>query len=484
MIPILYEKGETEFTSNGLGRLRDCKSAICVEERNSIYTLDFEYPVNGINFENIQCGRIVAVTHDESGDIQPFDIVGYSRPINGIVTFHAVHISYRQTALTAKGTNINALAQAFTVLGQAQPSNPFIYSAESPLQSGNFAAADGIPHSVRQMLGGMEGSILDSYGGEFEWDKFNVKLWDSRGSLKNFTIRYGVNLADYSESMDYSDTYTAVIPYWKGQDADGNEVVVEGSMQSSPYPSFNEQGRCIPLDVTDKFNSEDGQPTQAQVEAEGIAHLQANQPYLPNQNIKVDFMRLADSPEYAQFANLQQCRLCDSINVVFPRYNMQGQFKIVKTEWDVLQEKYKSLELGALSTSLAQAMGISQPSATTLTSIPSPTLPSVEDISSSFTFGGAWTSIVKTAYKYDKMVFFHLEASTSSYQANYGYTIATIASSYRPNQMFIGHGYTTDGSYNPKAVVSVRINSNGNIVVDSQNNTGAYFFITGFYVIP
>ena len=161
--------------------------------------------------------------HDESGGIQPFDIVSYSRPINGIVTFHAVHISYRQCALTVSGTNINSLADAFTMLGNAEPSNPFTYWTDKT-SLGYLASGDGIPHTVRSILGGMEGSILDAYGGEYEWDTWTVKLWAARGSLKDFTIRYGANMTDYNEDTDYNDTYNSVIPYWVGQDANGDPL--------------------------------------------------------------------------------------------------------------------------------------------------------------------------------------------------------------------------------------------------------------------
>ena len=359
MIPILYEKNETAFTSNGLGRLRDCISCVVTEERNGIYECDFEYPIDGVNYDRIQLGRIIAVEHDESNDIQPFDIVSYSRPINGVVTFHCVHVSYRQTAMTVSGTNINSLADAFTMLGNAVPSNQFNYWTDKS-SSGYLASGDGIPHSVRSILGGMEGSILDAYGGEYEWDTWTVKLWASRGSLKNFTIRYGVNLTDYSEEVDYTDTYTSVVPYWVGQDADGNDTIIKGDKQTSGYPSFNGQERCVPIDVTDKFDSEDGVPTKAQVEAQGVAHLNEMQPYLPAQTIKVDFVRISDSPEYAQFKSLQKCKLCDSVNVIFSKYKMQGQFKIVKTEYDVLQERYNTLELGTLSVTLSQALGLTQ----------------------------------------------------------------------------------------------------------------------------
>lgn len=356
MIPILYEKNETAFTSNGLGRLRDCISCVVTEERNGIYECDFEYPVDGINYDRIQCGRIIAVRHDESNDVQPFDIVGYERPINGVVTFHCVHISYRQTALTVYGNNIESLADAFDLLGNSTPANPFTYWTDKT-STGFLASADKVPHSVRQMLGGMEGSILDIYGGEYEWDKWTVKLWQSRGEQKNFTIRYGLNLTDYKEDLDYSESFNSVIPYWTGQNKKGNDIVVRGSEVSSGQPSFNGTSRCVPLDLTDKFETK---PSVADLEAEASSQLSSQQPYLPSQTIEVDFVRLYDSADYAQFAVLQKCRLCDSIRVVFSRYNMSGIFKIVKTEYNVLQERYNKLELGTLAATLSEAMGISQ----------------------------------------------------------------------------------------------------------------------------
>ena len=169
MIPILFEKTETAFMSNGIARLRDTISATVSEERNGLYELDFTYPVTGANYEKIICGRIVGVTHDESGDIQPFEIVSVSRPINGIVTFHAVHLSYRQSQMTATGSNINSLSDAFALLKTAEPLNPFEYETDIT-STAYMAAADGIPRTVRQLLGGVQGSILDTYGAEFEWD--------------------------------------------------------------------------------------------------------------------------------------------------------------------------------------------------------------------------------------------------------------------------------------------------------------------------
>ena len=354
MIPILFESAETAFTSNGLGRLRDAISVHACEERNGVYEVDFEYPVDGAHFDDIIPGRIIYTTHDETGIPQPFDIISYSRPINSVVTFHAEHISYRQTKLTCYGSNINSISQAFALFATAQPSNPFSYDADFT-SNAFMAAADTTPRSVRQMIGGVEGSFLDAYGGEIEWDRFNVHFRKQRGIKRDFSIRYGVNMLDFTDDTDYSGSYSSCIPFWHGQDSTGNEITVIGSRVDYSGTSYNGRNDCVPLDLTEKFES---QPTSAQLESMAASVMNSKQPNLPSQNIKVDFIRLQDSPEYEQFSSLLQCNLCDTVHVEFPRYNMQGDFKIVRVVYDSLAERYIEMELGNLSTSLAEALGI------------------------------------------------------------------------------------------------------------------------------
>lgn len=350
MIPILYESTETEFNNNGLGRLRDCINCIVAEERNGVYECDFEYPVTADDFNDIRIGRIIGVTHDDSDDIQPFDIVSYEKPIDGVVTFHAVHISYRQSYLTVRGKNINSLADAFARLSEyATPTNPFTYQTDKT-STGYVGAFNGIPQTVRSMLGGVEGSILDAYGGEYEWDRFNVILHSRRGADRDFSIRYGVNMLDYNEELDSSGTYMACVPYW----TDGTLTVV-GDKQTASGTTITNRGECIPLDVSDKFESK---PTKSAVNQMGKSVMEAQNPTIPSQNIKVEFVRLQDLG-YEGFENLLKCGLCDTVNVVFPNYNTQSRFKIVKTVWDVLSDRYESMELGDLSVTLAEALGIS-----------------------------------------------------------------------------------------------------------------------------
>ena len=348
MMPILYESTETEFKSNGLGRLRDAISVTVIEGRNSIYECDFEYPVDGAGFNRIKLGRIIAVEHDDTGDIQPFDIVSCTRPLNGIVSFHAVHISYRLSKVVATGTNINSLSDALAMLSNSIPTTQFTFYSDKD-GTGYMSAADGKPKSVRQLLGGAEGSILDTYGGEYKFDKWTVGLLSQRGIARDFVIRYGVDLVDYSEDADYSESFSSVIPFWAG-----SNVTVIGDKQTASGTTYNGRDECVPLDLTDKFNS---QPTKAQLNAYAQGYLNSANSLLPKQSITVSFIRPSDVINYSALANLYKCSLCDTIRVDFPMYKMQGRFKIVKTVYDVLLERFTEMELGTLSTTLAEALG-------------------------------------------------------------------------------------------------------------------------------
>lgn len=462
MIPILYDTNETAFISNGLGRLRDAIEVKVTEERNGVYECDFSYPVNGANYEDIQLGRIIGVTHDESEDIQPFDIVSFERPIDGVVTFHCTHISYRQSYMTVTGSNINSLADAFDLLTTAEPNNPFAYETDKTDSLGYLASADGVPKTVRSMLGGIEGSILDAYGGEYEWDRFRVILHSARGYQRNFSIRYGVNMLDYNEDFDSAGTYSSCIPYW----TDGATTIV-GDRQDSGSATITGRGECVPLDVSDKFESK---PTKAQVEAMGLSVMNSRQPFLPAQNIHVEFVRLQDMG-YKGLENLYDCKLCDTINVIFPFYNTSGQFKIVKTVWDVLQDRYESMELGDLSVTLSEALGISSTldssnkndvdvaSCTIASGFASYTSgddPVVRRVNGVCTF--RWACKPTTAIN-------PLNATA--------HTVCTIPAGYRPaqNMYYVGQGSGT-------AIFHFTINTDGTVNIsrlrDMANANGAY----------
>ena len=359
MIPILYGKNETSFTTNGLGRLAECLKCVVTEERNGTYELEFDYPVSGLFYSELINGcddntdRVtVGVIHDDHHDIQPFDVYSYSAPINGIVTFYAHHISYRLSRIVVNPYTAESPASAITGLSTyAAVTNPFSFWTD---KTGGSTFYVDVPTDARSLLCGSEGSILDVYGkGEYQFDKFDVKLYLNRGTNTGVTIRYGKNLADITKEIDVSSEYNTIIPYWKGS-VDEQDVVV----YTTPIRSSNAPSAMPTLAIAHDFSSDfDGQPTAEQLENIALSYLDNNTPWVNTHNIKVDFVALWQTAEYDDYSLLQRVSLCDTVSVFYPELGViADEQKVIKTEYDVLLERYNSIEIGDRKTTFGENM--------------------------------------------------------------------------------------------------------------------------------
>lgn len=349
MIPILYESNETQFTSNGIGPLSDALECTVTEERNGEYICELVYPVDGKRFDDIQEGRIIGAWHDDNHDIQPFDIYGRSAPIDGKVTFYASHISYRLNSIVLLPQPYDTCAAAIAgIVQDSVGENPFSFYTNKNVTA-HYQRE--VPISVRSCLGGEENSILDVFGGgEYEFDKWNVRLLTRRGSDTDVEIRYGKNLTDFEQELDFSDAVNGIMPYWYGtRKLMGVDVKVafwlpERVLYKSGVTPVDGRNKVIPYDFSDKFEE---MPTETQLRTTAQAWLDSSDIWLPSNSIKVDFVRLSDTEEYKDVAPLQQVKLCDTVLVTFPKYNIEKlRIKIVKTVYNVLAERYDEMELG------------------------------------------------------------------------------------------------------------------------------------------
>lgn len=376
MIPILYESDERRFITNGIGRLSDCLSCTVTEERNGIYECEFTYPITGDRYEDIQEGRIIAVTHDNSGTIEPFDIYGRSAPINGIVTFYAHHVSYRLADIVVSPFSAASLSDALADLQiNAINSNPFTFWTDKP---GNAPYEVITPEVIRALLGGQEGSLLDVYGsGEYEFNRFDVKLWADRGTDSGVEIRYGKNLVDITHTIDKSESYNAVVPYWVNTETDevvmlpeqiliysgtliqqttltDESLVIIRNENDEPINVGYQIIDAIPLDLSDAFEEA---PTEAELRTAAQNRLANGQGWLPQETITVDFVQLWQTEEYKNVAPLQRVNLCDTVSVHYPQLGVNAvKEKVIKTVYNVLADRYDEIELGDPTTTLAEAV--------------------------------------------------------------------------------------------------------------------------------
>lgn len=343
MIPILFDSTETSFTSEGLGRLTGATVCDVAEERNGSFELELQYPVNGKLIQSLVPGNYILSTHDDSEDPEPFEIYQVSEPLEGFVTVNAWHISYQLNGIIANPFTAASCSAALAALpGASINSNPFTFWTDKSV-SGTYKLE--VPRSVRSILGGSEGSILDVYGtGEYKFEKYLVRLYLNRGANNGVSIRYAKNLVSLDRTRDASNQFNAVAPFWESEDA----VVY---LDHLVVRTGETAGRAIVLDLSNDF---DEQPTTAQLEAAAQSYVDASSNNVVKENIKVDFVQLWQTEEYKAFANLQRVKLCDTVNIVYERLGLNATAKVIKVVYDALKERYSSMELGEPRVSLSQ----------------------------------------------------------------------------------------------------------------------------------
>lgn len=343
----LHESTETSFTTNGLGTLSDAITCEVTEERNGEFELEMEYPVTGIRYKELQLRRIIMVKPNPYSDLQPFRIYAITKPINGIVTVNAEHISYDMSGYPVSPFVADTIQNAFINLKDASAvSCPFSFSTDKSTTA-NMTVLK--PSSMRSLLGGMDGSILDVYGGEYEFDRYTVKLWNKRGADRGVSIRYGKNLTDLKQEENCSSVYTGVYPFWYSEQ-DGLAQLDEKIVKASGTYNFI---RIYPLDLSQEWQDK---PTQEQLRARANSYMKANDIGVPTVSLTVSFIQLSQSTEYENYALLEDVHLCDTVMVEFPELNVSAAAKCIKTVYDAISNKYISIELGEARTNLASTI--------------------------------------------------------------------------------------------------------------------------------
>lgn len=347
MIPILYPKGTTSFTGEGLGRLSGSISAHALTVINSTYEIDIIYPIDGVHFSEIEEGSIILAPHDESGTLEPYEVYAISRPMNGKVVINAWHISYQLRGIVAKPFTGQSLYSGLSALKQAcMTTNNFTFSTTRAVSS---PITTTVPMAVRSALGGVDGSFLDVYGGEWDFSGFNCILKSRLGQDTDIRIKYGINLMDATKKTTINSFWTGVVPYWT---SDAGNVYYNGVIWSE-YADTLGFHVSIPVDCTGDFETE---PTQAQMLTWGQTYIANNAKSQIPTSIDVSFAALWQTEEYKDIAALQRLALGDTVTIEYKALGIENTARIVSTDYDILNERYSKMTIGQVKANIAQKL--------------------------------------------------------------------------------------------------------------------------------
>lgn len=350
MIPVLYKANATDFTTYGIGVLKDCTSCEVTEERNGAFECVLKYPITGAMYKEITLERLVKAKPNDTANDQVFRIYRVTTPINGQVTVYAQHISYDLSNIAALQWEAESISPQLAMERVFQnTATPHNFTCQTEYSAAKAFSVKK-PQSVRACLGGVAGSFLDLWGGEYEWDNFKVIHHQGRGQHTGVVIEYGKNLTDLEHDSENTDVYTDLLPYAIVTAEDGTETAVTLSEVLLPIAdSTLVQRKTLIRDFTEYFD-EDEPVTEDALRAYANKYLKSNPMGTPTPTLTVAFEPLWKQPEYA--AVLERVSLCDTVTIRHSLLGITSKAKVITTKYDTLAEKYISIELGSSKANL------------------------------------------------------------------------------------------------------------------------------------
>lgn len=331
----IHEKTAKTFGTLGLGALLPA-SCLVTEELNGAFELEMEHPYDeGGKWRRIERGRVLYAPTPTGR--QPFRIYNTTPTMSGIKV-NARHIFYDLLDnFCGKVQFIGAAPQAISAIQTAMAyPMPFTFSTDID-RRGRLAALRVNP--VQALLSDdndIEG-FVKAFGGELLRDHFSVAMKKRIGTERNVAIRYGKNLVGLEVDEDEGDVRTQVKAFGK----DGISATVD-----SPHINDYIYPKIMALE-------DNGAETVEELQGKAMSLFSVDKVDLPKINIKVDFVPLAKTEEYRDFAALEEVRLGDTVTVINEKMGFSKQAEVISYKWDCLRGQYGQVELGDFMPTIA-----------------------------------------------------------------------------------------------------------------------------------
>lgn len=343
---ILYPPTEKTFDNNGLGILGDAIDAEVYEELNGQFELTMRYPVSGFQFSQIAVECYITAKPNPASKPQPFRIYRITKPMGGIVTVYARHIAYNMGKIIAQRLYAENAKDAMQLIKErAVPECPFTFRTDLDKEGLMLLRQ---PTDLWTVLGSSEGAMLDVFGGEYEFDRYNVNLLQRRGADRGVSVRYGKNLRSLKQDENVANVYTGVYPFW-GEFVD---LVQLPELYVSANGNYPEQ-KLLPLDLSDQF---DEAPTEDELRAAAAIYILTHDIGKPEISLTVEFVPLEQTEEYKGLEGVEQVLLGDTVAVYFPQLGVETSARAVATRYSPILGRYKNVTLGTVKPTVASTV--------------------------------------------------------------------------------------------------------------------------------
>lgn len=372
MRPILFNKNEQSFDTYGLGELNVTKGT-ATRERNGNYTLYAEIPVNDPMVSILQKEMKLKADAGLRTKNQTFEISRIVKDSSNIVKIYGQHISHKLEYMALR--NATAFAgSAYSALGiwKGALIGDLRFDVWSDIQTTGKGVFDiSKMENARQALGGVEGSILDIYGGEYEFDNMTVRLHKQLGRTAPTVLKYGRNILSAESDETIESSYTSVLPFAtytpdkpEGDTSDSQPdpvtVTLPENYVDSKYKALYAHRRIKVVDFSSEFKSDSKNkdiPTPEKLRKLATDYMERNAIGKPKINIKIEYADLAKTLDYADRGWIEEVELCDIVPVYYPQIGLTDEtLEITTITYDFINERNESVEFGDIGTSVRATM--------------------------------------------------------------------------------------------------------------------------------
>lgn len=343
MKPKLFPSDATSFDWMGFGVLAHALTCEVTEDLGQAPTLTMTMLDTDPLFNHVTIGNMVVCQANKYDEQQAFVIEEVTKNIADEVSVYATHIAqHRGRLIPVAPFTATTLDNALTQLNSnSLETNPFSLVRDSGKNNVSATMTVQNPTSFRELLGGVEGSVLDVYRGEWHYNNFTLTLFNKRGHDNGVRVMYRKNMTEFNldENFSWSDSPTGAIGFWRKE-----ETLVQSAIQYSSLSANYPYKKTVVVDFSDKF--EDA-PTVADLNTLTSAWI--NGKGNPTINMEVAFNHLA----FDEDATIE---LGDIVHIINPNYNVNTTRRIVGLVYDVLADEYKTITIGDLKTTLNDAI--------------------------------------------------------------------------------------------------------------------------------
>ena len=372
MRPILFNKNETAFDTYGLGELNVTKGTV-TRERNGNYTLYSEIPANDPMVATLEKEMKLKADAGLRTKNQTFEISRIVKDSSNIVKIYGQHISHKLEYMGLVNGRVFS-GSAFTALAiwHNATIGDLRFDVWSDIQTTGKGVFDiSKMENARQALGGVEGSILDIYGGEYEFDNMTVRLHKQLGRTAPTVLEYGRNILSAELDETIESAYTSVLPFAtytpdkpEGDTSDSQPdpvtVTLPENYVDSKYKALYAHRRIKVVDFSSEFKSDSKSkdiPTPDKLRKIANDYMDRNAIGKPKINIKIEYADLARTLDYADLGWIEEVELCDIVPVYYPQIGLTDEtLKITTITYDFVNERNESVEFGDIGTNVRATM--------------------------------------------------------------------------------------------------------------------------------